>query len=330
MRLIVNKVTGGHVALDTVDEFERTILSDPLVSPAKPASLFQTELIRYIFRFRKKFGFPDLSKPNPLRSSDPVSDKDHHFAVMMGWDLYKCLPYFLISNHHKSIYLFDAWPRDHELLEHFVNFFHIDFVFVSSSGSCEMLRKWIKRSEIHWIPEGINPGEYRQVSYDQKNIDLLSVGRRFDRYHEKIVDYFKEKQEKYLYEKIKGEIIFPTRNEFINGLAHSKISVCVPSNITHPERAGNIETMTIRYLQSMISKCLVLGKAPAEMIELFGYNPVIEVDMDDPLSQLDFLLNNLDDYIPLIERNYKNVILNHSWMNRWTSIKEIMNNQLAD
>jgi glycosyltransferase involved in cell wall biosynthesis len=280
-------------------------------------------LIRYIFRFRKKFGFPDLSKPNHLRFSDPVSDKDHHFAVMMGWDLYKCLPYFLVSNHHKSIYLFDAWPRDHEIIEHFVNFFHIDFVFVSSSGSCEMLRKRIKRSEIHWVPEGINPDEYRQVPYDQKNIDLLAVGRRFDRYHEKIVDYFRGKQGKYLYEKIKGEIIFPTRNEFIEGLAHTKISICVPSNITHPERSDNIETMTIRYLQSIISKCLVLGHAPAEMVELFGYNPVIEIDMKQPVEQLLDILNNFNNYQSFIEKNYQEVIKHHTWQHRWEQIKQI-------
>jgi hypothetical protein len=113
MRLIVNKVIGGHVALDVSDEFEKTILSDHMVTPARQRSTFQNKLINYLFRFRKKFGFPDLSKTNHLRFSAPARDKEHLFAVMMGWDLYKCLPYFLVSNHHKSIYLFDAWLHDH-------------------------------------------------------------------------------------------------------------------------------------------------------------------------------------------------------------------------
>ena len=53
------------------------------------------------------------------------------------------------------------------------------------------------------------------------------------------------------------------RDAFIDGLARSRVSICVPSSVTHPERAGDIETMTIRYLQSMVSKCVVLGRAPA-------------------------------------------------------------------
>jgi hypothetical protein len=186
-----------------------------------------------------------------------------------------------------------------------------------------MLRARFRNTSVHWIPEGIDPDQYKHVPYDQKYIDLLALGRRYDLYHEKIIDYFRGKETQYLYEKIKGEIIFPTRNEFIEGLAHTKISVCVPSNITHPERSGNIETMTIRYLQSMVSKCLVLGHAPAEMVELFGYNPVIEIDMQEPVNQIGSILNNFEEYIPLIEKNYQTVIQHHTWLHRWNQIKNI-------
>jgi hypothetical protein len=110
---------------------------------------------------------------------------------------------------------------------------------------------------------------------------------------------------------------------FINGLARSKVSICFPSSITHPERAGKIETMTIRYLQSMVSKNLIIGKTPEEMITLFGYNPVIEVDMEDPVSQLNEILNNYNEYTGLIEKNYSAVVKDHTWRNRWQSIKEI-------
>ncbi|MGC3976975.1 MAG: hypothetical protein QM751_01275 [Paludibacteraceae bacterium] len=160
---------------------------------------------------------------------------------------------------------------------------------------------------------------------------MLAIGRKYDEYHNKIKDELAKAGKKYLYEKVKGEIIFPTREEFIGGLADAKISVCVPSNITHPERAGTIETMTIRYLQSMISKCLIVGHAPAEMIQLFGYNPVVEIDYEHPTEQLTDILNNYEKYIPLIEKNYHQVIENHTWENRWKQIKgifaDIANNQ---
>ena len=110
----------------------------------------------------------------------------------------------------------------------------------------------------------------------------------------------------------------------MDGLARSRISICVPSNITHPARAGDVETMTIRYLQSMVSKCLVVGYAPKEMIELFGYNPVVEIDMENPADQLLDILNNFVKYTPLIEKNYNSVLKNHTWRQRWTEIADVI------
>jgi hypothetical protein len=138
-----------------------------------------------------------------------------------------------------------------------------------------------------------------------------------------IVDSLAEKGYTYLYELKKGELIFPTRQDFIAGLAKTKISICVPSSVTHPERSGNIETMTIRYLQSMVSKCLIVGHAPKEMIDLFGYNPVIEIDFTNPVGQIESILNNYNSYTALIEKNYNEVIQHHTWQCRWEQIKMV-------
>ena len=127
--------------------------------------------------------------------------------------------------------------------------------------------------------------------------------------------------------KQKSVIIFPTRKQFVDGLARSKISICVPSSITHPSRSGEIETMTTRYLQSMIAKCLIVGKAPKELITLFGYNPVIEIDMNNPVQQLQLIFENFSNYIPLIENNFDTVIKHHTWRHRWDKIKSILVNE---
>ena len=249
---------------------------------------------------------------------------------MMGLDPNKYLPYGLTTGHNRSIYLFDSWPDRHEEIAKFVRFFKIDFLFVSASQSTKQLGLKLSTQSVHWVPEGINPSEYKQYGYEEKTIDVLALGRKYDLYHDLIVDHLQNNNITYLYEKIKGEIIFPTREDFIEGIAKSKISICVPSNITHPQRAGNVETMTIRYLQSIVSKCLIVGHAPKEMIELFGYNPVVEIDMLHPTQQLDSILTNYLDYIPLIEKNYEFVLQNHTWENRWSHIKEILssNNKL--
>ena len=107
-------------------------------------------------------------------------------------------------------------------------------------------------------------------------------------------------------------------------MSRTKISICFPTSLTHPQRAGNIETMTNRYLQSMASKCLVLGKAPDEMIRLFGYNPVVDADFNHPVQQIKDILDNFGQYTELIEKNYRNVVMNHAWINRWEKISEIL------
>lgn len=82
--------------------------------------------------------------------------------------------------------------------------------------------------------------------------------------------------------------------------------------------------MTWRYLQSMASKCLVLGRMPDEMRELFGYVPIIEIDMKRPAEQLYEILQNLEDYSDLIERNYACVVQNHQWVNRISAIEDCL------
>ena len=92
----------------------------------------------------------------------------------------------------------------------------------------------------------------------------------------------------------------------------------------HPERAGDVETMTTRYLQSMVSKCLVVGHAPAEMIGLFGYNPVVEMEMHRAGEQLLEILERYEEYVPLIERNFEAVLSSHTWQERWARMSRVL------
>jgi hypothetical protein len=118
-----------------------------------------------------------------------------------------------------------------------------------------------------------------------------------------------------------NQLLFNSDAEFKEGLARSKISLCFPANLTHPEKSGGINTMTTRYLQSMASKCLVVGSMPDEMKELFEYTPVVELNLENPASHLCNILNDFSSYIPLIEKNYNYVQEHHTWFNRWGMIK---------
>ena len=200
----------------------------------------------------------------------------------------------------------------------------IDHLFLTSSQGASSLGARLKSTACHWIPEGINPENYRFLPFAEKDIDVLQLGRRYDQYHTQVVEALEKQHKTYLYEKLSGHIIFPTREKYIDGLARSRISICVPSTMTHPEQARGIETMTVRYLQSMLSKCLIVGHAPQETIELFGYNPVIEIDFTDPVNQLLSILKNMADYMPLVEKNYRTVLEQHTWKHRWDRIAQLL------
>lgn len=325
MKLICYKKDLFHVSEDTINEFERVILQDPIVDSIKPIGDKQYKIFFLIYRFLRKYFSYTSRVTSKKHSAQPLRDKKHLITVMMGLvDVPKYKPYGLFTNHNRSVYLFDAWPVDYVRISEFANQFKIDYLFVTASQAVLQIKPLLTKTQIYWIPEGINPTEYKQdIQLKDKTIDVLALGRKYDTYHQLIIDGLKSKKITYFYEKKKGELIFPSRMEFVEGLAKSKLSICVPSNITHPERAGDIETMTIRYLQSMVSKCIVLGHAPKEMIELFGYNPVIEIDYNNPVEQIELILRSYTDYKELIERNFNEVTKNHTWQCRWEQIKSI-------
>ena len=327
MKLIVNNKINSHVSNDTVKELENTILSDSFKPKTTPRNPLFVNLLYYTYYLIIKIGYlpSNTKKKRQLKKNKNV---EHHlFAVLMGFDVKKWLT-GCSKSRFRSIYLFDALPGVHNKIIHFVKFFRINNVFVSSSKATEILNKKLGVNQFHWIPEGINPQEYKYYTPYEKNIDVIAIGRKYDSYHDRIRHFLEDNNKIYLYEKTKGKLIFPSRTEFIEGIARSKISICVPSNITHPERSGNIETMTIRYLQSIVSKCLILGHAPEEMVKLFGYNPVIEINLANPVEQIDYILKNYNDYLPLIEKNFQIVIQYHTWENRWNQIKMIIGNDI--
>jgi hypothetical protein len=321
LKLITNHFGHYHVSLDNVKEFEKAILQDSRVVTANSfsRSVSRASYLFWQLQIRSGLNITFASK----KFNKVFKSNEHYFSVLMGPNFRKCFPYFYFSG-QKSLYMFDAWPRHHEIITKFLDAFDVNHIFVSSSQVADKLQGKLPKTKCYWIPEGIDINQYRFTSYEEKDIDVLALGRKYDAYHEQIAPALINDHKTYLYEKVKGEIIFPTREEFIDGLSRSKISICVPASITHPKQAENIQTMTIRYLQSMVSKCLIVGHAPKEMINLFGYNPVIEIEMQNPYIQLSSILGNYKDYFPLIEKNYTVVAEEHSWRKRWKQIAALI------
>lgn len=299
-----------HVSMDLYYEFEARIINKPNWEIINGVGSIQARVLRQLLKF-----IPPIQLPF----------KKHKNYVVIGYQKEKFFPYFHFNVDLKVLWMYDAWEPLFDEIEKTIRAYKINLVFTASKQSAEYFNTLnIPNFQSHWIPEGIDVTQYQFIPYQERTTDVLQLGRKWNEYHKKIKSI--ESDLVYQYEKKAGQIIFPSREDFLFGLANSKISICVPSDITHPERTGKISTITNRYLQSMASRCLILGKLPHDMLHLFDYNPIIEIDEKNPVAQIEAILANFDTYIPLIEKNYEVVKNFHNWDNRVTQIENFILN----
>ena len=309
-----NKEKTRHASLYDVNEFEESITGFENI---KTIPEFNNKYLKKIFR-------PGIVRIINLFTPKVSSDL---FYISMGIsEANRSIPYALFSSNN-GLYLFDAWPKYFPIITQIVKAYNITNLFVSSKESAEKLDNLLEKTKVHWCPEGCNPGNYRPFDFNKKDIDILQFGRKYDYWHNMVVEGFRQHDISYLYEKIKGELVFKNRSDFIDGLGRTKISICFPMNITNREISGGVSTMTYRYIQSMLSNCLIVGIKPDEMNYIFDYEPIVQVDFNNPVDQISDILKNFNDYIPLIERNYQECISKHTWVNRWKMIREIIKQQ---
>jgi hypothetical protein len=237
------------------------------------------------------------------------------FVSCMGFSESRIIP---ISFYNEIIpYCFDCWPN---LYERWMSFFkrqRVRLAFFSARQSALHFAKALPNMRSEWLPEACDPSEYSpSKSWRERDIDVLELGRKYDEFHNRIQEPLAKANRTHLYERVKGQIIFPEQAGLIDGFARSKISICFPSSQTHPERSGSVETATFRYFQSLASKCLILGHAPQELKDLFGYNPVVEVQEGYEFEQIDSLLSRPDSCRDLIESNYRRLMQIGTWERR--------------
>lgn len=295
--------------MDTVREFYDMVSED-----------YTIRLVRYNYK-RNLFTrlFTVLTNRFLFRFSFPFSGKaDCYFSMIMGMGYGGSLNKMIFKK-NVSVYLFDVWPATFPFFEYFFQRMKFRNVFLSSKSATLYFNKRIALTRFHWMPEGIDVTSYFFVDYSKKDIDILQFGRKYEEVHQDIVG--RNEKFSYLYQK-GSDKLFSTNAGFKQALARTKVSLCFPATVTHPEKAGGISTMTARYLQSMASKCLVVGLMPDEMKELFDYMPMVEIDLDNPYEHLERILEHYESYYELIERNYRYVRSFHSWANRWQAMKE--------
>ena len=218
--------------------------------------------------------------------------------------------------------LWDVWPSTWGRMYAAFEALDVKTVLVSSSQVAEMINRETK-VRAYWIPEGINAKLYHKgTPLAQRDCDVYEMGRRLEKYHIVLQGMLDSGMiNKLLTSNLTKDgtlssSMSVSNEDFHTLISKFKIMICFPQCDTNPKRAGDIETLTQRYWEAMLSGCLMVGRAPKELVDLIGYNPVIDVDWGNPAEQIKDILENIADYQSLVDQNYQSAINYADWSKR--------------
>lgn len=247
-----------------------------------------------------------------------------------GTLLENVFPYYF--NYEIIPMLWDVWPSKWPVLYKDLKLFDCKVVFVTVRAVAEKINKELP-IKAYWVPEGIDVCVYNKGSnLEDRTNTVLELGRQKKDYHivlqklnnsGKLVNYSASKTLPNGMLDV-DNLLFKTNEEMIRCLPTYKIMICFPQTDTNPERAGDVETLTQRYWEAMLCRCVLVGRAPQELIDFIGYNPVIDVDWRNPELQIMGILDDVSSYQPLVDKNYEIATRKASWDNRIQLIKKCL------
>lgn len=253
-----------------------------------------------------------------------LSTKKKKKAIIVtsrGEALFKnAFPFFY--NYEIIPMLWDVWPNSWDSLFCDLKFFECRTVFVTVKAMAEKISKELN-IQAFWIPEGIDPTGYdKGQELSARPIELYELGRQKKDYHAILEELHQKGEIKQFYRNLYNadgglqQLAFPTAEALQTNLSKIKIIISFPQVDTHPMKAGGLDTLTQRYWEAMLSRCLIVGRAPKELVEFVGYDPVINVDWDEPAKQITGILNNISHYQELVDKNYKVAMEKAPWDGR--------------
>lgn len=246
------------------------------------------------------------SKEARLRFVEPVSLS---FDTFPDYACYEIIPF-----------VWDCWPRYFEKMCHWMKKHQVRTAIFTSSQTAERMRQRFPETNIMYCPEAVDSSCYKQGKLlKERRIDLLEFGRGSG------IDFNENqngnKKFQYVCTKVNGKFTY-TNKQLYEAMGDAKVTIALPRSITQPEVAGDIETLTQRYWECMLSRMVMVGQAPKELTELIGYNPVIEIDKEHFTEQILNILTYIDDYQKLVDKNHEVALRYGDWSVR---MREVIN-----
>lgn len=270
-----------------------------------------------------KFDWPYIVKVVMGRFGPAASIFKRRRVIVLGSHRIESVAWPIMIRREIIPMMWDLWPENIGPFVRFVRRDKIKLVFCTSSYGVRKLTEMLPGVQIVWVPEGIDVCSYPQGDLlRNRPIDILSYGRQNSNVMSQLEEYIK----KHAINVLIGDgktLLFPKFCDLVLGLQNAKVVISYPKSISHPEEAGSFETLTQRYWEAMLTGTLIVGHAPQELVELCGYNPVIELG-ETPCQIIDGVLADIEKYQPLVDKNRQTAEAIGSWDSRVSAIMEVL------
>lgn len=253
-----------------------------------------------------KFDFPNLMKSGKearLRFVEPVS---MNFDTFPDYMFYEIIPM-----------IWDCWPIYINKVEKWLRKHQVKTAIFTSSQTATHMKEIFPEMNILSITEGINIHRYHMgKDLSERGIDLLEYGsiyRNFFHHHVAGIHHINRDN---------ANGCMDTFERLTQTMAEAKVTITLPRCDTAPEETGGIETLTQRFWEGMLSRTVMLGRAPKELKNLIEYNPVIDLDRKHPEDQVLDIVKHISEYQELVNKNRETAIQLAPWEIRMKQIME--------
>lgn len=231
-------------------------------------------------------------------------------------------PYY--ATHEVIPFIWDCWPCYYDKMEAWFNRHKIRTAIFTSRMEMEEMKRRCPQVNMFWCPEAVDGNLYKTgKSLKDRKIDLLEFGRS----NERVLGRLDTKSINHVCTLVDGKFIY-SNEELYDAMGDAKITVCLPKSMTHPNVAEGIETLTQRYWEAMLSRMVIVGHSPQELIDICGYNPVIELpnERENIHSMLLDIICNIEKYQELVDKNHRTALQKGVWSIRMKSVVEWLGN----
>lgn len=241
-----------------------------------------------------------------LRFVEPVSLS---FDTFPDYVRYEIIPF-----------VWDCWPCYFKKMCAWIEKHQVKTAIFTSSQTAERMKQRFPQMNVMYYPEAVDTSLYHEGKLlKDRKIDVLEFGRGSGNVNVNVNDNDNGKF-RYVCTKVNGKFIF-NNEQLYEAMGNAKITIAFPRCMTQPEVAGDIETLTQRYWENMLSRMVMVGHSPKELTNMIGYNPVIELDREHVNEKILDILVHIEDYQELVDKNRETALKLADWTMR---MKEVM------